>query len=365
MSDDKDSKTEEPTGKRLEEAHGKGQFAKAEEITVVLLLIAFAVMLMLLIIPKARQMMDFGRYVFSNINFRPVNIETASSWLAEGIAQMMLFLSPFFMLSIVAVIIGGGLQSGFRLTPDVMKLSFDKLDPVSGFKRIVSMKALMQGLMDVLKIIAVALVIWTLVDDIRNDPIFQTPTPLFYLPEFIYNNSLWMFFRVIVAMGAIAAVNFAYQRWQTHEDMKMTKQEVKDERKQQEGDPLVKRAQKQAAMRFARGQMMQAVPTADVIVTNPTHFAVALKYERGKDLAPVVVAKGQDLFARRIKDVARMYDVPIVENKPLARVLYRVARVGEPIPAELYQTVADVLAYVYKTYRYYFHRLKTRRSQNN
>lgn len=362
-AEDKDSRTEEPTDKRIEEAHKKGQFAKAEEINAVFLLTAFAAMLMVLIVPKARDVAQFGSYVFENVNLTPLNIETASTWFREGIAQMMVFLAPFFLLSMLAAIAGAGLQSGFKLTPEVMKLSLDKLNPVAGFKKIFSLKSLMQGLVDILKIIAIVLVIWTLIDDIRNDEIFQTPTPLYYLPQFLYENALWMFFRVILAMAFIAAINYAYQRWQTHEDMKMTKQELKDERKQQEGDPLVKRAQKQAAMRLARGQMMEAVPTADVIVTNPTHFAVALRYERGKDLAPVVVAKGQDLFARRIKDIAREHEVPIVENKPLARVLHRVARVGEPIPAELYQTVADVLAYVYKTYRYHFHRLKTRRAQ--
>ena len=186
--------------------------------------------------------------------------------------------------------------------------------------------------------------------------------PVGNLPIFIYDTFIVMFFRVIMIMTVIAIIHYAYQKWQTHQDMKMTRQEVKDERKMAEGDPLVKRRQRQAAMRIARQQMLSDVSTADVVVTNPTHYAVALKYQRGKDLAPLVVAKGENLLARRIKDIAEDHEVPIVENKLLARTLFRIGRVGEAIPAELYQVVADTLAYVYKTYRYYFYRLKSRRA---
>lgn len=362
-AEDKDSRTEEPTQARIDKARKKGQFPKAEEINAVFLLIAFTGMLLFIIGPKSAEMLRFGEYVLENIYYAPVNLETAAYWFSEGIYQLVLFLSPFLVLAVISAIIAGGLQSGFRLSPESVKLSLEKLNPMTGLQRLFSLKSIVQGGVDVLKLIAVVVVIWSLIWDIRNDSLFHEPTPVSEIPRFFYENALWMFFRVILAMAVIAAIHYAYQRWQTHEDMKMTKQEVKDERKQQEGDPLVKRAQKQAAMRIARGQMLQAVPTADVVVTNPTHFAVALKYERGKDIAPIVVAKGKDLFAQRIKSLAKEHEVPIVENKPLARVLYRVARVNEAIPAELYQTVADILAYVYRTYRYHYHRLKIRRAQ--
>lgn len=362
-AEDKDSRTEEPTQQRIRKSHKKGQFAKAEEINTVFILIAFTGLILFLAGPMALAMARFGEYVLENLYLANVNYDTAAYWISEGVFQMMLYLAPIMLLACVAAIVAGGLQSGFKLTPDTLKLDANKLNPVSGFQRIFSLKSVVQGLVDILKVIAVTLVIWGVVWDIKNDPIFYQPTPLQHIPEFFHDNAIAMLLRVIVLMIVIALLNYAYQRWQTHEDMKMTKQEVKDERKQQEGDPLVKRAQRQAAMRMARGQMLSAVPTADVVVTNPTHFAVALKYERGKDIAPVVVAKGQDLFARQIKEIAREHEVPMVENVPLARVLYRVGKVGQPIPAELYQVVADTLAYVYKKYRYYFHRLKARRSQ--
>lgn len=360
--EDKDSRTEKPTQRRVEKAHRKGQFAKAEEINTVFLLAAFTVAILFLMVPKGQDMLRFGEYILEHLDYSPVTMETASYWLREGVGQMMLFLMPFFVVAMLAAVLAGGLQSGFKLTPEVLKFNLDKLNPVSGLKRIFSLKSVMTGAMDILKIVAVVAIIWGLIEDIKNDPIFYEPTPLQHIPEFFYDNAVAMLFRVILTMTFIAGVHYAYQRWQTEEDLKMTKQEVKDERKQQEGDPLVKRAQRQAAFRAARGKMLKAVPTADVVVTNPTHFAVALKYEKGKDIAPIIVAKGQDLFALQIKEIARQHEVPMVENVPLARLLHRVGKVGHPIPSELYQVVADLLAHVYRTYRYYFYRLKARRA---
>jgi flagellar biosynthetic protein FlhB len=142
----------------------------------------------------------------------------------------------------------------------------------------------------------------------------------------------------------------------------MTKQEIKEENKAQEGDPRYRQIRRQMARRLLQKQMLSAVPTADVVITNPTHFAIALKYQRGQDKAPVVLAKGERLFAQRIKALAAEHGVPMVENKPVARMLYKYGKVGKPIPAELYRAVAEILAFVYKTHRYYFHQLRARRA---
>ena len=224
------------------------------------------------------------------------------------------------------------------------------------------MKSMVQGFIDMLKVAAIVIVMWGSLLDLKSDVIFHNPMPIGNIPLFIYETTLIMLFRVVLIMAVIAAINYAYQKWQTHRDMKMSKQDVKDERKMSEGDPMVKRRQRQIAMSISRQQMMSDVSTADVVVTNPTHYAVALKYERGKDLAPIVVAKGENLVARRIKDIAKEFEVPMVENKLLARALFRIGKVGEAVPAELYQVIADTLAFVYKTYRYYFYRLKARRA---
>jgi flagellar biosynthetic protein FlhB len=159
---------------------------------------------------------------------------------------------------------------------------------------------------------------------------------------------------LIVAMGLLAIVNYTYQRFKVGEDLKMSKQELKDEHKQAEGDPMIKSARRQMARQLVERQMFAAVPDADMVVTNPTHYAVALRYDRGREDAPVVLAKGKNLIAQRIKALARENGVPVIENKPVARGLYKLGKPGQPIPPQMYQVVAQVLAYVYRTHRRYF-----------
>jgi len=172
-----------------------------------------------------------------------------------------------------------------------------------------------------------------------------------------------VFIRLVVAISIIAIINYFFQKKKTMDDLKMTKQEVKDERKNQEGDPAVKSRQRALSRSLLQKQMLQSVPEADVVVTNPTHFAIALKYEREEDSAPIVLAKGQNLFAQKIKSIAAEHDVPMVENKPVAQMLYKMGQVGSAIPYELYQVVAEILAEVYKSHRYHFHKLQARRRQ--
>jgi flagellar biosynthetic protein FlhB len=169
------------------------------------------------------------------------------------------------------------------------------------------------------------------------------------------------FSRLLLALSVVAAISYGYEKFKMARDMMMTRQEVKDERKQGEGDMNTKAAMRRMARRLMQKQMLSAVATADVVVTNPTHFAVALKYERGVDQAPVILAKGENRFAQRIKAIAAENGVPTVENKPVARMLFALGKVGTTIPADLYQAVAEILAVVYRTHRYYFHRLKARR----
>jgi flagellar biosynthetic protein FlhB len=216
---------------------------------------------------------------------------------------------------------------------------------------------------DAIKFLVVGLAVWSAVKSIMNDPLFAAPVPAPRLGEFLLDSTLLLLSRFILALGAIAAVNYVWQLRKTREDLMMTRHEVKEEQKQSEGDPKIKAMLRQMARRYSQRQMLKAVPTADVVVTNPTHYAVALKYERGKDKAPMVLAKGEGAFARRIKALAGEHEVPMVENKPVARLLFKAGRVGKPIPVELYEAVAEILAFVYKTHRYYFHRLKTRRAE--
>jgi flagellar biosynthetic protein FlhB len=214
---------------------------------------------------------------------------------------------------------------------------------------------------DLLKLGAFAFILWGAVKYIIGDPIFYAPVSVVHLGEFINDATLYLFVRIMVACAIIAFVSYLYQQRKTTKDLMMTRDEVKQERKNSDIDPQVRSAQRALARRIMQRQMLKAVPTADVVVTNPTHFAVALKYERGRDRAPVVLAKGHNLLARRIKAIAAEHGVPMVENKPVARALFKFGQVGREIPAQLSQAVAEILGFVYRAHRYYFHRLKARR----
>ena len=257
---------------------------------------------------------------------------------------------PVILPCTAASILGAGLQSGFKLTPKVLEWKLDRLDPVKGFKNLFSKNKLKDFLIEFLKFGAVLTIILNGIIMLLDDPIFHHPVTAIYTLGFIHKLFLVVFIRLVVAIGVIAAINFFFQKRKNFEDLKMTKQEVKDERKNQEGDPATKSRQRAMARTIMQRQMLNDVPDADVVVTNPTHFAVALKYERGKDDAPMILAKGQNLIAQRIKAIAREHDVPMVENKPVAQMLFKMGKVGSAIPYEMFQLVAEILAHVYKTH---------------
>lgn len=359
---DKASKTEDPTPRRMNQAHSKGQFARSEDIGVAFIMIASTLVILFYAGPLAQEVAQMAIQVFSNLDSYYITQERAVDALGSMLYLMLGVMFPFFLAMSLAAVLAGGLQSKFRLTLKAAEPSAEKLNPVNGWKRIFSLKSVVNTGFDLLKMIAVGIIVYGAVIQMISDPIFTSIVPVQHILEFMFKSCMLMLVRVIFAMAVIAAAHYLYMKWQTHQDLKMTKQEVKDERKQQEGDPHLKQAQRRMAMRLAQKQMLSAVPTSDVVVTNPTHYAVALRYERGKDAAPIVVAKGENLFAQRIKALAREHEVPMVENRPLARLLNRVCKVGETIPEEVYQVVADLLAYVYKKHRYYFHRLKQRRA---
>jgi flagellar biosynthetic protein FlhB len=224
-----------------------------------------------------------------------------------------------------------------------------------------SKAALVRGGIDLLKLGAISLALWVGTKHLVLDPLFTAPIEAAYLAQFLHRATLDFFGQLLVALGVIAALGYGYEKYKTSRDLMMTRQEVKDERRNAETDPQIKNAQRRLGRRLMQKQMLAAVAIADVVLTNPTHYAVALRYERGKDQAPVVLAKGENRFAQRIKALAAEHGVPTVENKALARLLFSLGQVGETIPTELYQAVASILAVVYRTHRYYFHRLKSRR----
>jgi flagellar biosynthetic protein FlhB len=272
-------------------------------------------------------------------------------------------LGPLLIAIVGATLLACGIQSGFRLTPNVVTFKLDQLNVVANFTRIFSKSAFVRAGIDLLKLVAIGTALYLGTRGLVFDPLFSAPVGVAYLGEFLNRATILFLTRLLLALGIVAAISYAYEKYKTRRDLMMTREEVKEESKQAEGDGRVKGAMRRMARRLMQKQMLSAVKTADVVVTNPTHFAVALKYERGKDKAPIVLAKGENRFAQRIKAIAAENGVPMVENKPVARLLFAMGKVGESIPSELYQAVAEILAVVYRTHRYYFHRLKARRME--
>lgn len=363
MSDvDKDSKTEKPTSKRLNKELSKGNFAKAQEIGVTFTLAAGLFTVMMAGQKIAATVMGVSHKLLGNLSSFSLDPNNISFFFKEFAVTLGRLAGPILIAGLLASILAGGIQSKFRYTPKALKISFGKLNPISGAKRLVSKDTFVRFFIDLLKLSAMALVMWVAVKKIVADPIFYAPVDIRHVGSFIADTMVYVFIRLIALVGVIAIISYLYQRHQTAENMKMTKEEVRQEKKDADMSPEVRRARMQLAMRLLQGQMLDDVATADVVVTNPTHYAVALKYERGLDDAPMVIAKGENAFAQKIKAVAAEHGVPVVENKMVARMLYKFSKVGSPIPVEMFQSVAEILAFVYKTHRYYFHKLKGRRA---
>ncbi|WP_294157355.1 flagellar biosynthesis protein FlhB [uncultured Selenomonas sp.] len=348
-----DNKTEEPTAKKRADAAKKGQVGKSQEVsTAFVLLIAFIVIKVLWERIYAN-LAEYAVYIFGHLN-QTVDVETV---LQLFLGMIIILARTAFPIMLSVMIVGLAIniaQGGFIFSTEKINFDITKLNPINGFGRFFSKRALVELVKSLLKIAIIGFFIYNyLKGEILTMPQFifyDLGTSLQKISDIIFG----LVFQIIGVIMILAFADLAYQKWQTTQDLKMTKQEVKDEFKQTEGDPQIKGKIRQKQRQMAMSRMMQEVPKADVIVTNPTHFAVALKYEKGM-MAPQVLAKGADFVAQKIKSVGREHDVPLVENRPLARALYASAEVGDYVPRELYQSVAEVLAYVY--------RLKHRRRQ--
>lgn len=343
-------KTEEPTPKKLEDARKKGQTMKSQDVTTAATLLVFFVLLKLLIpFIGGRFMDDFPATVgrIADFSAQEFTVNRACSILGEALKQILLICLPFFVVSYVVTVVSILVQVKWKVSTEPMKPKFDKFNPVQGMKRLFSKDKLMDLFKSLAKLAVLLYVVysylknqWTTVFDMYHFTLAQAL-------EIIGNVVVDVGLRISLCFVAIAAIDFFYQKWKFRQDMMMTKQEVKDEYKNAEGDPKVKSQQRARMQQASQRRMMQELPKADVVITNPTHLAVALRYDRDSDQAPVVVAKGADYLAQKIKDVARENQVEIVENKPLARMLYQNVELGAQIPPELYQMVAEILAYVY------------------
>lgn len=358
MSDDTDraSKTEDPTERQLKKARESGNFAKAEEIQVTFGLAASFLAILFYSDAVGLSLARAMRDLFGNITQVDLSVERVAQGAQEGALQIMLMLLPIFVLVMLFAILAGGLQSRFRLSPKALKLSAKKLNPLTNMKQKYGKQAYVKFGVDLLKLIAVGTVIAFALHRVTQHPIFYTTLNVVQILGFIKESTLYILSLLVFGVGAIALINFLYQKQKVMGDLRMTKQEIKDEMKQQDGDPLVKNARRQLARKLMERQMFAEVPHADVVITNPTHYAVALRYDRSKDAAPFVLAKGKNLIAQKIKRIAAEHGVPMVENRPAAQALYKIGQTGQTIPPHLFQAVAEILAYVYRRHRSFFNR---------
>ncbi|MCP4633560.1 MAG: flagellar biosynthesis protein FlhB [candidate division Zixibacteria bacterium] len=341
-------KTEDPTPRRIGDARKKGQVAKSQELSSVAIITAGLSTLFVLAPTMMRQFTDVFVTCFTTLGQIPITTSSIHYFFQSSGMQYAKIVAPFLLIIAVVAFFATFLQVGPLFSFETLEPKFDKLDIVKGLKKVVSKKSLFDLFKDSGKIFLIGIVAYsTLKADLPN-----------YIPLMdksigqilIYGSNLAFKLGIRCAMVLIllAVLDFAWQKHTYKNDLKMSKQEVKDEHKQYEGDPTIKAKIKRIQREQAQKRMLQDIKTADVVVTNPTQIAVALKYDRDKMTAPMVVAKGQRLIAAKIRELAEKFDIPIVEDKPLARSLFKYAEIGMEVPENLYKAVAEILAYVYK-----------------
>lgn len=344
---DPESKTEDATPRKLEEARKKGDVAKSPDVASALSLAGAAAVILMaggwFATSMAEQFLPFIAAPHTMMG----GLEAGAGVEIGGIALWAI--TPFLGAVMLATILGGVggnlAQSGILFTGEKLKPDWSKVNPLSGFKRIFGPDGLVQFVKTFLKLLAVCVVCWMVLKPHANELAnMAAMSPALILP-FTRDLAISLMVATLVFLGLSAGVDFLWQKYRFAERMKMTKEELKEDFKQSEGDPHVKAKLKQIRAQRSRQRMMQAVPIATVIVTNPTHYSVALRYEAG-DAAPVCVAKGVDAVALRIREVAREHAVPIVENVPLARALYAAVDVDETIPREHFEAAAKVIGFV-------------------
>lgn len=346
MAEDKDSKTEEPTSKRLNKAKGEGDVPQSQEIKSFFMLLAGLVVMGTMAPAVTRNLAEFLTVFLERPHAFPFELEGIRNLVVEIALHVAAILALPIATFAFAAVLSGVAVNGFLWTPKKLRPKFSQLNPIQGAKRLFSKQSLVEAAKGVAKIIIVAAVISFVVIPLFTHPDQLVDRDFMATLEEIQWLILLILFIVVIVMAIIAAADVAYQRYEHKEKLKMTKQEVKDEHKEAEGDPKVKSRIRALRMERHRQRMMAAVPSASVVITNPTHYAIALKYDMDEMHAPVLVAKGVDYLACRIRQIAKENDVPMVENPPLARALYAAVEVDQEIPPEHYKAVAEIIGYV-------------------
>ncbi|MGH1455660.1 MAG: flagellar biosynthesis protein FlhB [Alphaproteobacteria bacterium] len=345
---DDSQKTEDPTPKKLEEARKRGQVALSREVNNWVMLAAATILISAFAGTMMSALTDMMRVFIEQSHDLPGMPGGLGVVLGESMKHVLSIMFIPFLLLLSAAFFSPFLQIGPLFAPEIIKPDLSKISLKKGFGRLFSMRSLMEFIKGILKISIVGLVAGVIVypyldkfEHMMDMPIATAVIELRFL-------TVKMLVGVLVVLIVIAIIDLVYQRYEYNKKMRMSRQEIKDEYKQSEGDPHVKGKLRQLRAEKARQRMMQAVPSADVVITNPTHFSIALKYDPDESPAPIVVAKGMDEVALRIRELAKENDITLYENKPLARALYDVVEIGDMIPTEHFKAVAEIISYVFK-----------------
>lgn len=346
---EQDGKTEKPTPKRLKDARDKGQIPKSQDLSSAISFTVFAYLLTTILTYTLEYAFVFFRNFFS-MNLASVHIENDLSHLGgQMVISFLILVGPALILAFLSGYVGNLVQVGFLFVAEALKPSFDRLNPVSNLKNMFGKQALFGLLKNLVKLGIILYITFSAIEEAIY-PIFNLSSVgterIFYIVIDLARN---ISMKISIFLIVVGLADFIYQRYEHNNKLKMTKQEIKDEHKEMEGDPQVKSERKQRYQEMVSGSI-QDVEEATVIITNPTHLAVAIRYdqEEKKDEVPIVVVKGADYMAQKIREQAQASNVPIIENKPVARSLYKTAEAGDPIPIDMYQAVAEILALIFQ-----------------
>ncbi len=343
-------KTEQATSKKRRDARMKGQVVQSKDLGSAVSLLAVFFGIDILKEYLITKMLEYVGVVTSAMEGpdRMADITYVLQLLGYTFRTILVMALPIMGIAVVVGVVLAYMQVGFLFTTKTLQPKLDKISPISGFKRLFSLKSLVELVKSVLKATVLLYITGSYLIDRQNELVMLFDMNVFQIAALMWDITFNVMLRAVILLLVLAVLDYAYKHWQNEKDLMMSKQEIKDEYKMTEGDPQLKGKIKQKQREISMGRMMSDVPEADVIITNPSHFAIAIKYDPDKADAPKVVAKGKDLIARNIKKIAEENDIPVIENKPLARALYAEVEIGAFIPEELYHAVAEVLAYVYK-----------------
>ena len=352
-----EDKTEKATPKKREEARKKGEVAKSRELPSVAVLLASLITLTIFGSFMYTHIQTVMRESFSLPILKEVNIPEFMVFAEKMITIFILTLSPILAAIFITAVLSNIMQVGFMLTGESIRPKLSRLNPIKGFGRLFSKQSFMELFKSLLKLAIVSIVAYLTVRAEMKNVYLLGDMEFNSIVAYILLTIFKIFIRCALAMIFLVAIDYAFQKWDFEKRLKMSKKEVKDEFKRTEGDPLIKSRIRSIQMQMARKRMMQDVPKADVVITNPTSLALALKYDSSVMGAPKLLAKGAGEIAKRIRELAEKYDIPVVENKDLAQSIYSLVEIGQEIPPALYEAVAEVLAYIYKLKGNYAHAL--------